>query len=214
MKAVAYVRVSQEDEDVENQVNAILEWAKTHGYNVVGVFKENAVSGSIPPREREKYRSMIEFAKDNNIRTILFYDLSRLSRSLEDGLNELKSLSEEGFEFKFVAQEFLDYIADPMLRKKVISDFLWFAELYREDIRRRTIEALRRKRKEGVRLGRPPYNIPVTDVKNMLSKGYKIADIHRILVLQGKICRKNNNGERKCMSYESFRRRVRDVLKQ
>lgn len=143
-RAVAYIRVSQVDENPDNQKRAILEWAERNNVDVIGFFVDVDVSGGVPPRERPKYRAMIEFAKDSGINMILFYDLSRLSRSLEDGLLELRKLVEEGFEFKFVAQEFLDYIEDPMLRKKVISDFLWFAELYRKDVARRTAEALRR----------------------------------------------------------------------
>ena len=111
---------------------------------------------------------MLEVAKNLGIRLTLFYDLSRLSKNLEQGLQGLKRLTDEGFEYKSVAQEFLDYIEDPVLRKKVISDFLRFAELYRGDIRRRTIEALKRARKEGKKLGRPAYPFPVDEIKALL----------------------------------------------
>jgi len=154
-QAVAYIRISQEDENPENQKLAILEWAKKHGVEVAGFFIDTDISGIVPPRNRPKYKAMLDFAKDNGIKLILFYDLSRLSRNLEEGLIELKKLTEEGFDFKFIAQEFLDYISDPMLRKKVISDFLWFAELYREDIVRRTKQAMSRLKKEGRIYHRP-----------------------------------------------------------
>lgn len=156
---------------------------------------------------------MLEVAKAMNIKLLIFYDLSRLSRSLEDGLLELKQLTEEGYIFKFVAQEFLDYIQDPMLRKKVISDFLWFAELYREDIKRRTIEALKRARMQGIRLGRPPFPIPIDEIKKLLKQGYKISEIHRLLVLQGKICRQVNDTQ-KCIAYETFRRKIATLRQQ
>lgn len=154
-RAVAYIRVSQEDEKPENQKEVILKWAREHGIDEVFFFPDRGVSGAVPPRERPMYKLMIDFAKENNIKLILFYDLSRLSRNLEDGLLELKKLIEEGFTFKFVAQEFLDYIDDPALRKKVISDFLWFAELYRRDIIKRTKDALARLRAEGKLVHRP-----------------------------------------------------------
>jgi len=153
--AVAYVRVSQEDENPENQKQAILKWANEHGISNVFFFVDYDVSGATPPRQRERYKAMLEFAKENGIKLILFYDLSRLSRNLEDGLLELRNLTDEGFEFKFVAQEFLDYISDPLMRKKVISDFLWFAELYRADIIRRTKSAMERLKNEGKLYHRP-----------------------------------------------------------
>lgn len=210
MRALAYVRVSREDENPENQVNAIREWASKNGVEVVSVYIDVDVSGSIPPRERTQYRAMIEAAKTLGIKMLLFYDLSRLSRNLEQGLIELKQLTEEGFMYRFVAQEFLDYIQDPLLRKKVISDFLWFAELYREDIRRRTREALKRAKKEGKRIGRPPYPFPVEEIKKLLRLGYKVSQIHRILMLEGKICRESNGGK-ECMKYEWFRRKVKEI---
>jgi len=210
-KAFAYIRVSREDENPQNQINSIREWASKNNIEILGFYIDYDVSGAIPPRERPNYRAMLDAARALGIKLLLFYDLSRLSRSLEDGLNELKNLAEEGFEFKFVAQEFLDYIQDPLLKKKVISDFLWFAELYREDIRRRTIEALKRAKKEGKKLGRPSYPIPIEEVRKILKQGYSIAEIHRILTLQNKICR-NVNGKTKCMSYEAFRRKIKTLL--
>jgi DNA invertase Pin-like site-specific DNA recombinase len=210
MRALAYIRVSREYENPENQVNAIREWAEKNNVSIVSFYIDVDVSGATPPRERIQYRAMLEAARALDIKLLLFYDLSRLSRSLEEGLQELKRLTEEGFNYKFVAQEFLDYISDPILRKKVISDFLWFAELYREDIRRRTREALKRAKKEGKRIGRPPYPFPVEEIKKLLRLGYKVSQIHRMLLLEGKICRESNGGK-ECMKYEWFRRKVKEI---
>jgi len=179
VKAIAYVRVSQENENPENQINAIKEYAKKNNVEIVSYYVDYDVSGAIPPRERPNYKAMLETAKALNVNMILFYDLSRLSRDLIDGLNELKKLTEEGFKFKFVAQEFIDYIEDPLLRLKVISDFLWFAQLYREDIRRRTKEALERLKRKGKKLGRPMKPIDLRKLKKMLKQGYTIAEIAR-----------------------------------
>jgi len=214
MKAFGYVRVSQEDENVENQIAKIKEWASRNGVEVVSFYIDKDVSGAVPPRERPNYRSMLETAKVLGINLLLFYDLSRLSRNLEEGLMELKRLTDEGFDFKFVAQEFLDYIQDPMMRKKVISDFLWFSELYREDVRRRTKAVLERLKKEGKKLGRPQYPFPVEEIKRLLKQGYSIAETHRLLVLEKKICRETKNKKKEdCMKYETFRRKVK-ALKQ
>jgi len=189
-------------------MEAIRKWAEKNGVEIVSFYIDVDVSGSVPPRQRSQYRAMLEAARSLGIRLLLFYDLSRLSRSLEDGLTELKQLSEEGFDFKFVAQEFLDYISDPILRKKVISDFLWFAELYREDVKRRTKTALERLKKEGKKLGRPAYPLPIEEVKKLLRQGYSVAEIHRMLTLQKKICHEKN-GVIDCMKYETFRRKVK-----
>jgi len=210
MKALAYVRVSRDDENPENQVQAIRRWAAEHGVEVLGFYIDVDVSGAVPPRERPQYRAMLEAARRLGIKLLLFYDLSRLARDLIEGLNELKRLTEEGFSYRFVAQEFLDYIEDPMMRLKVISDFLWFAQLYREDIRRRTKEGLKRVKEEGKRLGRPPYPLPVDYARSLVEKGLPLSKVWRLLVVEGKICREVN-GIRKCMSYETFRRKVKGL---
>lgn len=208
MKALAYIRVSQEDENPENQMQAIKRWAREHSVEVLGFYIDIDVSGGVPPRNRPQYNAMLDVAKKMGIRLLLFYDISRLSRSLEDGLLELKKLTEEGFSFKFVVQEFLDYIEDSMLRKKVISDFLWFAELYRKDISKRTKEALKRLKEQGVKLGRPEFPFPKDYVKQLLDKGLSISQVWRLLKEEKKICREVK-GRIKCMSYETFRRKVK-----
>ena len=210
-KAFAYVRVSREDEDVENQILAIKEWASKNNVEVVGFYMDIDVSGSVPPRERPNYRAMIETAKALGIKLILFYDLSRLARNMVEGLLELKRLTEEGFRYKFVAQEFLDYIDDPMLRLKVISDFLWFAELYRVDISRRTREGLRKAKAQGKKLGRPEYPFPVDYIKQLLSTGLPIKKVWRLLVSEGKICRTTSEGKYVCMAYDTFRRKLHEL---
>ncbi|RLG81925.1 MAG: hypothetical protein DRO40_08905 [Thermoprotei archaeon] len=185
VKAVGYIRISREDENPENQENAIRKFCKEKGFELVGVFRDIDVSGAIPPREREGYQSMLRFCKDNGIRTIVFYDLSRLARNLEEGLLELKRLAEEEFDIYFSAQEFLSYITDPMLKKKVISDFLWFAELYREDVKRRTKEALQRLKEQGIKLGRPRKRIPKDKVIRLYRQGLKATHIAKVLQAEG-----------------------------
>ena len=154
-RAVGYLRISQEDETVENQRIAIMDFAKRKGFTIVAWFMDEAVSGTVPPRQREGYKAMLKFCRDNNVKTIIFYDLSRLARSVEEGLEELKSLADEGFNFYFAGMDFLNYDLDPMMKKKIIMDFLWFAELYVKDVKRRTLQAMERLRKEGKLYHRP-----------------------------------------------------------
>jgi len=58
-------------------------------------------------------------------------------------------------------------------------DYLWFAEYYREDIRRRTRRGIERARREGKRIGRPP--VPREPILSMYREGYKITTIARTL---------------------------------
>ncbi|MEM4554182.1 MAG: recombinase family protein [Ignisphaera sp.] len=211
VRGLAYVRISKEDENPENQILSIRDWAQKNNVEILGFYVDVDVSGAVKPRERPQYHAMLQAAKVLGVNLLIFYDLSRLSRSLEDGLEELRRLTEEGFTFKFVAQEFLDYISDPLLRKKVISDFLWFAELYREDVRRRTKDGLKRAKLQGKKLGRPPFPFPADEVKQLMKKGLPLTKIHKLLVAEKKICREVKGKGEDCMSYETFRRKVKQL---
>jgi len=198
LKAAAYIRISQEDETPENQRLAILEWASRQGLEVAGFFIDEAVSGAVPPRERPKYRAMLEFCRDNGVRNVIFYDVSRLGRNLEETLYELKRLLEEGFNVYFVYPDFLNQINDPMMKKFVISMFAWFAELYRYDIIQRTKAGLERARREGKHIGRPRKEVDMRKVMELRKKGVSYRDIAKIMGV----------------SYSTLLRRVREYGKQ
>jgi len=155
VRCVAYVRVSQPDENIENQRVRIEEFCRVKGFELVGIFSDVDVSGTVPPRERPQYKAMLGFCNLNRIKTVVFYDLSRLARSVEEGLTELKRLLEEGFNVYFAGMDFLNYDVDPMLKKKIIMDFLWFAEMYVADIKKRTSVAMERLKREGKLYHRP-----------------------------------------------------------
>jgi len=63
----------------------------------------------------------------------------------------------------------------------------------------------------GKRPGRPPYPFPVEEVRRLLSLGLTIANVHRLLVLEGRIC-VDRGPERECMKYETFRLKVKELL--
>ena len=181
LKAVAYIRVSQEGERPENQRLAIEGWAKRNGVVVVGFFIDEAVSGAVPPRQRSQYSAMLRFCESNNIKTIVFYDVSRLGRNLEETLYELKRLLEEGYNVYFVYPEFLNQMNDPMFKKFVVSMLAWFAELYRYDIVQRTKAGLERAKREGKRIGRPRKEVDIGKVLELRRKGVSFKDIARLM---------------------------------
>lgn len=155
VRAVAYLRISQKDENIENQRLKIMEFARARGLEIVGFFADIDVSGTVTPRKRPQYNAMLEFCRINGIKTIVFYDLSRLARDVIEGLNELKQLADDGYNIYFAGMDFLNYDLDPMMKKKIIMDFLWFAELYVSDIKKRTAVAMERLKKEGKLYHRP-----------------------------------------------------------
>ncbi|MCC6014476.1 MAG: recombinase family protein [Desulfurococcaceae archaeon] len=74
MRALAYVRVSREREDPGNQVRAIAEWATRSGVKVLSYYVSADVSGATRPKDRPRYRAMLEAAKALGTRLLLFHD--------------------------------------------------------------------------------------------------------------------------------------------
>ena len=83
-KALGYARVSISEEHIENQIQAIEEFCKANGLELLKVFRDVGVSGSKPAFEREGFKQMLEACKLLDIKTIVIYDLTRLGRDLVD----------------------------------------------------------------------------------------------------------------------------------
>jgi len=204
-KAVAYVRVSRKDEEPSNQLFAIKAYAEKSGLEIEKEFIEYE-SGAVPPRERPRYSEMLAYARARGIQHIIFYDISRLGRTLEDTLLELRSLLEEGFRVHFVREQFLNDISNPSFRKLMASILAWFAELYRVDVAERTKAALERAKAQGKHVGRKPAKIPWNLVKRLREKGLTKKQIYYFLVGAGYL-RYTEKGVEKVLSYDRFLRR-------
>lgn len=126
MKAVAYIRVSQPDENPMNQFFSIQRWAEEHGYEVVP-FYDYAVSGSVDPLERPGFKMMIEYMRANNIKTIVVAELERLTRDVEhyEKIRDLKRIIGWAISEDIEIISISDYRFTEIVNeiKKVVSEF-------------------------------------------------------------------------------------------
>ena len=154
MDAVAYIRVSTDEQNPQGQLKVLEQYAKDKGYKIVRVFEEN-VSGSVPPLERKVFREMLDFCRKNRIRAILMYDLTRFYRAESplEALNLLKALPKDYGIFIDFARE--PQIEDPFLKE--LWDFIksWFASYERLQISTRTKYGMMRLRSQGKLYHRP-----------------------------------------------------------
>jgi len=100
-RAVGYIRISQPDEDPENQRYLILKWAKENGYEVLFAPPET-LTGEVEPLKRPGFKFAVELAKSNNIDTIVMTDIQRLSRNYEATIETLSVLAAEGIKLLFI----------------------------------------------------------------------------------------------------------------
>jgi len=153
MRLVAYVRVSREDEQPENQEFAIFKWAAERSHQVVETVRDVGVSGALPPAQRPGWQKVTQLLESAD--GVVVYALDRIARSLWDLAAVVKELEGRGKILLSVREEWLQNV-DPRVRQLIISVLGWAAEMEREFIRERTREAIARLKAQGKPVGRPP----------------------------------------------------------
>lgn len=179
-KAIGYLRVSTEGQDLENQRFGILDLAHKNKWHVQ--FVEEKVSGKVSYKDRELGKT-IETLKQGDI--LIVTELSRLGRSMMEIMRLLSDLLEKGIRVYAIKG---NYKLDNSIQSKIMTMVLCMAmEIERDLISQRVKEALARKKKEGVKLGRPK-GVPgkskldekEAEIKTLLDKKVSIASLAKI----------------------------------
>jgi len=207
--------VSLEGEDINNQVHAIEEYAKTNNLTLVGVFKDVGVSGAKPALEREGFRQLLTALESMPaIKTIIVFDITRLGRDVLDVMDTYKYLTEKGYNILFVKHPELNVVQNSPLgeaiRKATLALLSVTAEIERALISERTRSALARAKAMGKHIGRRGTQIPIDVVKQYLSMGLTKKAIYRLLVQQG-LLRYQERGVVKVLSYNQFLVRLKSM---
>lgn len=144
-RTVAYIRVSTDKQDIENQR---FEVQRFLGFEPEWV--EDVVSGSKDMHER-KLGALLESLKPGD--TLVVSEVSRISRRMLDIMEALKFCISNGITIKTVKDGF--EFKDDINSQVMAFAFGLAADIERRLISQRTKEALKRKKAEGVKLGRP-----------------------------------------------------------
>lgn len=151
MATIAYIRVSSDKQDLKNQKLEILEYARKNGLTV-DEFIEIEISSR---KDMDRRRINELFGKLKADDTLIVSELSRLGRSTVECINMVNSLVEMKVKFIAIKQNIFINGKNDMQTKIMITMFSLFAELERDMISQRTIQALQAKKAQGVILGRP-----------------------------------------------------------
>jgi putative DNA-invertase from lambdoid prophage Rac len=180
LRLLAYVRVSEESENPENQKFAIYEWAARTGHQVLEVYEDIGVSGALTPAERPGFRRLLEALDGAD--GIVVYALDRLARSLSELVDVFKMLESKGKVVISVRESWLQQL-DPAVRKLIVAVLGWAAEMEQRFISERTKLALARLRAKGVKLGRPPKvtEAMALEAIKYVERGYTLKDAAKIL---------------------------------
>ena len=145
----AYLRVSTDKQDAENQKLGIIEYAAARNIQI-DEFVEDVVSGTKDWQKRA-LGSIIESAKAEDV--LIFAEVSRIARSTLQCLQVLQVAADKKMTVHVAKQQM---VFDNSLNSKIIATTLSLAsEIERTFISMRTKEALKKAKANGKILGRP-----------------------------------------------------------
>lgn len=183
MKAVAYLRVSKDSQDVNNQKLAILEFAQREQIKV-DRFMHITVSSRKSTKER-KIDQLLEELETGDM--LIVSELSRMGRSAGEIITTIDTLVKKKIRF-FAVKEGIRLNGSQDIQTKVmVTMFGLFAEIERDLISMRTKEALAAAKASGKQLGRPKGTKGKSkldgreeEIKELLGMGVSKASIAKI----------------------------------
>jgi len=181
MGVYAYIRVSTDSQETENQRYEVLRYANEKKLGNVEIVEET-ISGRKSWKERQ-LKNLVDTLQKGDI--LIVTELSRLGRSMLEIMELLSILLRAGVELHVVKTR--QILKDDLQSKVFAMAFSIAAEIERELISQRTREALQRRKAEGKPLGRPKgsYSSKLDkyrkQIKELRAKGVSIASIAKIL---------------------------------
>jgi putative DNA-invertase from lambdoid prophage Rac len=147
MKIAIYVRVSTQEQTVENQVLRLTEYAQSKGWEYE-VYSEVMSSRKTRPVKQ----ALLAKLRQKQYDAVLVYKLDRWARSSTELILDTKELIDKGIGFISLSDNIDFNTAAGKLHFQILSAF---AEFERSLISERTKEGLYRAKNSGKMLGRP-----------------------------------------------------------
>lgn len=183
MTVWAYLRVSTDKQDVDNQRHGILEYANDKTLGSLE-FREDTVSGKKKWKERAVGKMLDEAEKGD---TVVFAEVSRMARSTLQVLEILEYCTEKGISVHIAKQRM---IFDGSMQAKITATVLGMAaEIEREFISMRTKEALKVRKEKGLPVGRPEgaknkrnrLDDKKPQIQDLMNKGLSVLAIAKVI---------------------------------
>ena len=170
--AFAYLRVSTEEQTVQNQKIALEKWASANNYLILDSFEDPAISGKVPATERRGFREMLELVKMTGVDAVLVYELSRVGRTFWDTLDAIKAVERYASLISCSPRESFLQTTESSIRKLMIGILTWAAERERELLVQRTKDGMDRAKAAGKGIGRPQKIIDKDKLISLLAENH------------------------------------------
>lgn len=160
-KALAYVRVStarqvKEGDSLPAQEERLQAYCKAHNLELVGVVRDEGVSGAMPLAQRPGGAELLA-QLGPEIPTVVVVKFDRMFRDTRDALNTIADMDERGI--KLHALDFGGMALDTStaLGKLIVTLRAGFAQMERDLTRERVIENIIYKKAKKQKLGQIPF---------------------------------------------------------
>lgn len=170
MRTAIYCRVStdiqvKEGDSIQAQLSALRSYCEKNGYEIVGEYIDDGVSGTLL-NERDELQRMLDDVRDGKIDLVAFTRLDRYFRNLKHYLNTQETLDQYGVPWVAIWESYTTATAAGRL---IINQMLSFAQFESENtsVRIRHVFDFKKTNRE-ILSGKIPY-------------GYKIQDKHLVI---------------------------------
>jgi len=147
MKVAIYLRVSTQDQTVENQKLPLIEYCKRMNWTYE-IFEEKESTRKTRPIQWELYNRLLKREFDG----LLVYKFDRWARSTKELVEHMENLIAKNVRVVSYSEN-LDL--DSSMGRAMLTIISAFAQLERDLIRERTLAGLARAKAQGKKLGRP-----------------------------------------------------------
>ncbi|WP_052519760.1 recombinase family protein [Archangium violaceum] len=178
-KVALYLRVSTEEQTLEQQERELRREAERRRWEVAGVYAEKASGATVKRAELARLR---HDAALNRFSAVLVWDVARLGRDFLDAGFVARELFRRGVAVVSSTQPDLD-LSTPH-GQLVLNVWLSFAQYRRQEISRATRRRLKQLKDDGVKLGRRPKPVDPFEALAVLQecKGVKTQAARRLRV--------------------------------
>ena len=157
MKTILYIRVSTTQQvndgiSLEAQEQRLIQYCEFNGLDVVGILKDEGLSGS--NANREGYRKLMDMVKTKEIDAVAVYSLSRFARNTVEVLKSIELMNKNNIQFHSLTEK-IDTTSPT--GRFFLTTLAALGQLEREQISERTKDALAHKKSKGERTGGIPF---------------------------------------------------------
>jgi len=172
MAVALYLRVSSNQQTVENQRLELEKYCQRQDWPIVKVYEDSGLSGK--SADRPALQEMLRDAGKGTFSCLVTWKIDRIARSVVDLLNVLTTLKNCGVDFVSTTQA----IDTTTSYGKMVMTFLGaVAEFERDLICERVKVGIERAKAEGVRFGRPRVGFDVNRAVQLKRQGKTWGDV-------------------------------------